>query len=242
MIKLIAVDDDSAYLDSLSKAAFLQDNKEFQLSLCISHMEDDYNVEFMLEKIGRIRPDIVLMDLSFKLVGRPTDFGIELVKKILEKYPDQKIIMLVGDEDDADPVRADKILRSFQAGAAAYIGKREIVNHRDAIVEAILEVIDGDKYISKETSRILVTGIGKAAEGRRKYKLTDRHLEVLWLLSRDYDIPNVASQMKNSKGESLKIHTINFHLKTIRSKLVEADEMGTLHGMIAKALRLGLID
>ena len=179
------------------------------------------------------------MDLSFALVGRPGDFGIELVKKILEKYPDQKIIMLVGDQNDSDPIRADKILRSFQAGAAAYIGKREIVNYR----EAILEVIHGDKYISKETSKILVKGIGKdAAEARRKYKLTDRHLEVWWLLSQDFDIANVASQMKNSKGEALKIDTINFHLKTIRSKLVEGNGMKTLHGIVAKAIRVGLID
>jgi len=239
MIKLIAVDDDSAYLDSLSRAVFLPNDQEFQLSLCISNMHDDYNVEFMLEKIGKIRPDIVLMDLSFKLVGRSSDFGIELVKKILEKYPGQKIIMLVGDESDSDPIRADKIMRSFQAGAAAYIGKREIVNSR----EAILEVINGDKYISKETSKILVNGIGKdAPEARLKYKLTDRHLEVLWLLSQDFDILNVAAQMRNSKGEPLKIHTINFHLKTIRSKLVEDNNMGTLHGLVAKAIRLGLID
>ncbi len=239
MRKIIAVDDDSAYLDYLSKVVFLPNDKEFGLSLCISHMEDEYNIEFMLEKIGKIQPDVVLMDLSFALVGRPGDFGIELVKKILEKYPDQKIIMLVGDQNDSDPIRADKILRSFQAGAAAYIGKREIVNYR----EAILEVIHGDKYISKETSKILVKGIGKdAAEARRKYKLTDRHLEVLWLLSQDFDIANVASQMKNSKGEALKIDTINFHLKTIRSKLVEGNGMRTLHGIVAKAIRVGLID
>ena len=104
-------------------------------------------------------------------------------------------------------------------------------------------MIHGDKYISKETSKILVKGIGKdAAEARRKYKLTDRHLEVLWLLSQDFDIANVASQMKNSKGEALKIDTINFHLKTIRSKLVEGNGMRTLHGIVAKAIRVGLID
>lgn len=239
MIKIIAVDDDTAFLDYLTREVFPASDTEFKLAQCISNMGDKYNIDFMLQKIKQIQPDVVFMDMSFTLVGKPQDYGVELVKIILARFPEQKILMLVGDGDFTEEEFFDKIFRSLQAGAAAYLGKREVLNCR----EAIKEVINGDKYISKETTKMLLMGIqGEALEARKKYKLTNRHIEVLWLFSQDLTAEKVAEQMTNSEGKALTVDAVHFHLKTIRRKLLGKKTGGTLHGLIAKALREKIID
>ncbi|MFM9949072.1 MAG: DNA-binding response regulator [Saprospiraceae bacterium] len=239
MIKIIAVDDDITFLDILAREVFPASDTEFKLAHCISHMEDRHNIDFMLQKINKIQPDVVLMDLSFTLIGKPHDYGIELVKVIKEYFPEQKIIMLVGDDTFSEEELYGKIYRSIQAGAAAYLGKREKAICR----EAINEVINGDKFMSKETTKKLLEGIPPVTlEARQKYKLTNRHIEVLWLFSQDLTAEEVARKMTSSEGKPLTVYAVNFHLKTIRKKLFNTKDAGTLHGLVAKALREKIID
>ena len=126
-IKIIAVDDDESYLESLKLFFSLHKERyDFPDTSRISKFQDEYNIEFMLEKIGKVEPDVVLMDFSFALANKPDDFGIELVRRIREKFPEQAIIMLVGDDDDEDEIRGGKIRRSFEAGAPhRSVGKPE---------------------------------------------------------------------------------------------------------------------
>lgn len=238
MIKIIAVDDDPAYLDFLATIVFPITDIQFKLMARISHMEDKHNIEFLLEKIRNLNPDLVLMDMSFVLVNRPEDFGIQLVRTIRSVFPEQKIIMLVGDQGSDDKARANKIIRSFEAGALAYLEKREIAHYR----EAIEEVIHGDMYVSKSLSKLVLRDFSKNASAKIvEYKLTQRHLELLHLLCEGLDITQIAEQMKKEDGKSLDINTVNFHLKTIRKNMFKDQEKTTLHGIVAKVLKEKII-
>jgi len=233
MINIIAVDDSKEYLQSL-KQIFKPHENQYRLVKCISEMKDDDNIEYMLAQIKEIRPDVVLMDLSFAIHNKPKDFGIELVRRILLKYPEQKIMMLVGDDDDSNQVRWEKIRRSFEVGAMAYLGKRDIASW----MEAIDEVVNGDTYVSQRTLKTIVGGLREQSKSSYKYKLGKRQLEVLTHLSEDKTLQQVADSINGERGKSITIHAINFHLRNIRAKF----NANTLHGVVAKAIRENLID
>jgi DNA-binding NarL/FixJ family response regulator len=229
---IIAVDDDESYLDSL-KQFFSKHTDKYDLSSanCVFKLQDEYNIEYMLEKIENVQPDVVLMDFSFTLAGRPHDFGIELVHRIKMKFPDQKIIMLVGDDDEQDQVRWDKINRSFNAGATAYLGKKDITN----CMEAIDEVVKGDVYLSESAQKAFFKAMKE--NGGAKEILTLRQREVLKLLSEDYSIAETAARLLAEGKKSVTPHVVNFHIQNIKQRL----NTRTLHGSISKALRENII-
>lgn len=235
MITIVAVDDSEEYLGSL-KQIFKPYEEKYKLVKCISKMKDEYNIEYMLQQIGHHSPDVILMDLSFAIYDRPHDFGIELVRRIRNKYEAQKVIMLVGDDNDNDQVRWEKIRRSFEVGAMAYLGKRDIASW----MEAIDEVVNGDTYVSPRHMQSILRGIrNQSGATGHAYKLGNRQLEVLMHLSQDHTIKQVANLI--SRGEDKKpitIHAVNFHLRNIRAKL----NANTLHGVIAKAIREKIIE
>ncbi len=231
MIKIVAVDDNESYLESL-KQRFEPHHDKFSLVYCFHQFKDEYNVEFMLKKLKNIQPDAILMDLSFVLTGQSADYGITLVRRILAQFPQQDIIMLVGDDEDDDEQRWTKIRRSFEAGAKAYLGKRDINSWQ----EAINDVIRGENYVNKEAVKTILNGLRAKVEGR--LNLSQRQLEVLTYLAADKNQKQVAHLMKGKDGKTISIHTVNFHLRNIRAQL----NCATIHGLIAKALRLKIIE
>ena len=237
MIKIIAVDDNKEYLESLKQIFKKSQYDKYQLVQCISEMKDEYNIEYMLAQVEKIAPDVVLMDFSFTLQDKPHDFGIELVRRILMKFPAQKIIMLVGDDNDDDLVRWGKIRRSFEVGAMAYLRKGDIASW----TEGIDETVNGDTYVTPDTLKTIVDGIrnrNKIDRLQKPYKLSNRQLEVLSHLSKDKTLQQVADSIYGTKERPITIHTVNFHMRNIRA-LFNAN---TLHGVIAKAIRERLID
>ncbi|MCC8438559.1 response regulator transcription factor [Brevibacillus sp. M2.1A] len=68
--------------------------------------------EEAVEKIGELRPDVVLMDLIM-----PGMTGIEATRQIRSKHPNTKVIILTSFSDQ------DKKLAAIQAGANSYLFK-----------------------------------------------------------------------------------------------------------------------
>ncbi|MDX2247530.1 MAG: response regulator transcription factor [Bacteroidia bacterium] len=231
MIKIVAVDDNAEYLESI-KPIFSPYKDEFDLAYCFSKFEDKYNEEFLLHKIKEIQPDVVLMDYSFALAGLPSDYGLYLVKKILAQNPTQKIMMLVYDSTDSPEDRGEKVRKSFEAGAIAYLGKKEIGSWR----EAISEVVRGETYVDKYAMKSVLKSLRK--EINPNLQLTDRQIEVLVHLAADQSPSEITALIKVDKGEYLTIHGVNFHLRNIRARL----GCSTLHGAVAKAIRSKIIE
>jgi len=79
-----------------------------------------------LELTTRLRPDVVLMDISMPVLD-----GIEATRLITELIPAPSVLMLTGSNSKYD------VDRSREAGASGYITKDRIAAE---LVEAILEV------------------------------------------------------------------------------------------------------
>lgn len=231
IIKVVAVDDSEEYLESI-KPIFSPFKDSYQLAYCFSKFSEEGNVEFMLERLGRIKPDVILMDYSFVLAGQTADYGVSLVNKILAKFPEQNIIMLVGDDADTVEERWKKIQRSFQAGAKAYLGKRDIAAWRDAIAE----VVNGERFVDKRAVQTILNGIGKEVDD--SFNLTERQKEILTHLATDKTIQQAASCIQGPNDKTITISAVNFHLRNIRARL----HCKTLHGTIAKAIRKKIIE
>ena len=65
-----------------------------------------------VEKFSKVNPDILLLDLAM-----PKKDGLTVVKEIIEKHPQAKIILITASDD------RKVIHQCLEAGAVAYISK-----------------------------------------------------------------------------------------------------------------------
>ena len=70
----------------------------------------------------RHRPDVLLMDIRMKEMS-----GLEAAEKILEEFPDAKILLLTTFSDD------DYIVRALRLGAKGYLLKQDYASINPAL-------------------------------------------------------------------------------------------------------------
>ena len=108
------------------------------------------------------RPDITLLDLRM-----PRLEGVEVVRRIRERDPGARVIVLTTYDTD------DEISQALKAGAKAYVLKDIAA---DALVDCIHQVLAGKTYLAPAAA-------AKLAEGVTRVQLTPRELATLKLLA-----------------------------------------------------------
>lgn len=131
-----------------------------------------------LERFVELRPDIVLVDLQL-----PDISGFELIKRIKEKFPDARIIVLSSHEGDVD------IQRALEAGALGYVAKGIV---RDELLEVIRSVHSGKRRIPAAMAQKLAEHIGDEA-------ISPREIEVLSLVAAGKRNKEIASELRSRK-------------------------------------------
>ena len=156
--------------------------------------------EEALEKIPRLRPDVVLMDINL-----PGASGIECTARLKLQLPAMQVIMLTVYEDTAS------IFNALKAGACGYLLKRSSPGE---ILEALTTVQTGGAPMTSEIARKIVMtfqspipGAGGAAT------LSAREAEILELLSKGAVSKEIADQL------GISYHTVRVHTKHIYEKL-----------------------
>ena len=163
-----------------------------------------------LERFVELRPDIVLVDLQL-----PDISGFELIKRIKEKFPDARIIVLSSHEGDVD------IQRALEAGALGYVAKGIV---RDELLEVIRSVHSGKRRIPAAMAQKLAEHIGDEA-------ISPREIEVLSLVAAGKRNKEIASEL------SIAEDTVKMHVRNILSKLQVNDRTEA----VTVALRRGII-
>ncbi len=108
----------------------------------ISVVGEAANGEEAVSQAEQFKPDVILMD-----VGMPVMDGIQAARKIIERDPSIKIIMLTQHDNDRD------ILASLSAGASGYCLKDVAP---DRLYTAIRSVNAGDAWLDASiASRVL---------------------------------------------------------------------------------------
>lgn len=175
--------------------------------------------------------DVLLTDL-----GLPDGSGLELIHLARLSHPacETLVISMFGDEDN--------VLASIEAGALGYI-------HKDAapedIAQTILAMKAGGSPISPMIARRVlarcaapqttgqVAGPAPAAEApdADRPALSRREQEVLGLIARGFSYRDIAEL------QSVSVHTVQAHIKSLYSKLAVHSKMEA----VFEATRMGML-
>ena len=154
-----------------------------------------------LDLVREHEPDIVIVDLAL------TDGnGLELIRRLASHYP--KLKMLVCSMRD-ESLFAE---RAINAGAHGYINKHEVAAH---VVSAIRQVLADKIYLSPDVVERIISGFAKKQPvgGSSIDELSNRELEVFWLIGQGRSTTQIAEQL------NLSVKTVETHREKIKRKL-----------------------
>ena len=179
-----------------------------------------------LDVIGRVKPDVVLMDL-----GLPDMNGLEATVKIKENWPKVKVIALTSHEMD------EEVLAAFASGVNAYCLK-DIDPSK--LAEVIRDVAKGVCWIDPQVANIVLksfpvpestTLFPSKADVINRIPLTEREQEVLKHLVMGKSNTEIAKELIVS------VHTAKAHVCSILQKMCVNDRVQAA----VKAVKEGLV-
>ena len=103
-----------------------------------------------LAAFDQYRPDVTLLDLRM-----PVMEGAEVVRRIRERDPNAKVIILTTYDTD------DDISRALKAGAKAYVLKDISA---DDLIACIHDVLNGKTYLAPAAAAKLAEGLSHVSE------------------------------------------------------------------------------
>jgi DNA-binding NarL/FixJ family response regulator len=171
------------------------------------------------EKTNEMRPDLVMMDINM-----PELNGFDATKLIKSKIPNVKII---GISMHALPAYAKKLMA---LGANGYVTKN---SSRDEMVDAILTVMSGKKYICAEIKDIIVEQEVSDEDDRPNIgALTDKELEVLRYIKEGLSSKELAIKWEVS------VKTIETHRYNILKKLNQKNTTAAINLLVENGVNL----
>lgn len=156
-------------------------------------------VELALE----LRPDIILMDLVMKEMD-----GIEATKKIIEKWPEAKIIIVTSFLDD------EKVYPALEAGATSYMLK---TSKASEIAKAIRATHGGQSILEPEVTGKIMNRMRNKPEAVLHEQLTGREMEILLLIAQGKTNQEIADEL------FIALKTVKVHVSNILGKLEVQD-------------------
>lgn len=158
-----------------------------------------------MEFIAQNTTDIVIMDISM-----PQMTGIETTKKITEKFPDTKVLIL------SMYVLEDYIFNAITAGAKGYILKQDTT--KEELMLAIRKIYNGKEHFSDSISKIVMNSyLNRAkktdkADDTTNYYITAREKEVLKLFVEGFSNKEIADKL------FISVRTVDTHKNNIMQK------------------------
>ena len=157
-----------------------------------------------VELAKRVRPDVVLMDLTM-----PELDGLAATRLISADLPEVKVVVLTASDDDAN------LFEAIKSGAQGYLLKNLESGEFFALLEAVGE---GEPALTPALARKLLQEFAKPSASQSQHHdpdaLTERELEVLELL-----VQGITSNRKLAKHLGVSENTVKFHVRNILDKL-----------------------
>ena len=195
MIRVLIADDHAVVRQGLRTFLDLQEE--------IAVVGEAADGDDAVDAVERLAPDVVLMDLVMPGVG-----GIEAIRRIRERSPATRVIVLTSFLDD------EKVFPAVRAGAAGYLLKDV---QPQELVRAIEIVHDGQALLHPAVAARLMEEVAQCDVRRAPDVLTPREREVLALIARGLSNKAIAREF----GVAEK--TVKTHVSNILGKLGVAD-------------------
>lgn len=155
--------------------------------------------EEAIELAHRLRPDLVLLDVSMPGIG-----GIAAAARITADLPGVRIIMLTMAETP------ESLMAALKAGAHGYVLKGVSAAELRAITS---RVAAGEAYVTPALAAEMLTEFSRPRAPNNFESLTPREAEVLDLLSRGMSNRAIAEQLHLAEK------TVKHHMTVILQKL-----------------------
>jgi two-component system invasion response regulator UvrY len=165
---------------------------------------------------ARVKPDVVVMDLSMPGMG-----GLEALRRLLAQDPKARILALSAHEDTAHPQRA------LRAGALGYLAKRSAP---EALIAAVQSMARGERYVDPQTAQALAMA-SFGGDSNPVEALSEREFSVFLQLARGQSVAQIAGTLNVSPS------TVGTHLYRVKQKLAAVNQSE----LTLIALRWGLI-
>ena len=204
MIRLMIVDDQKILLDGLVKLFEHSDTIQVVKQLSFSEMAE--------VAADVVQPDIILMDICME--GRTS--GIETTRRIKQRRPNQKIVIMTGFPD------VHFVEMAKEAGADGFIYKESSAKDFIAHLERTMQ----GEHIFPNVKEKTTFGFYHA-------QLTERELEILKYICKNMSYQEIADVLHITK------RTVSFHVSNMLAKTghksivglaVEAAEKGYATG------------
>lgn len=194
-INIVIADDHEIVRDGI--IAMLEEYSHIKV---VGEAESGEEVLTLCEAEKKKKIDLIIMDLNMGEMG-----GIEATRKVKKRFPDIKILALTMMKDE------EKIREMTEAGASGYIFKN---SGMEELLEAIEKVMNGELYFSDEAVYSIITRKkDEESKGRsEETDLTDREVEVLELICKEYTNAEIAEKLYIS------VRTVDAHRRNLLQK------------------------
>jgi NarL family two-component system response regulator LiaR len=213
VIRVLIADDHAVVRQGLRTFLELQDDIEV-----VAEAADGQEA---LAAARSLAPDVALIDLVMPRLG-----GIEAIRRLRERCPATRILVLTSFADD------DTVLPAVRAGAAGYLLKDV---QPQELVGAIRTVHEGEALLAPAVATMLVEQLaaGEAPPQAPVEQLTPREREVLAQLARGLPNKLIARELGVSE------RTVKAHVSHILAKLdlidrTQAAVYAVRHGVVGQ--------
>lgn len=215
MTSILIADDHQVVLDGLQ--ALIARTRGFEV---VGTAKQGWEVIDHVEAQGA--PDIILMDISM-----PQKDGVETMRYFQEKGIAVRVIIL------SMHLSSSLAHTLFGLGAKGYLQKDCELEELKA---ALYAVRDGETYLSKNMTQVMVESAGQreeqAPEEKAVPRLSPREAEVLRLLQAEMSSRQMAEEL------GISFNTVETHRKHLLNKFAVSSTVG----LIREAMRCGLLD
>lgn len=169
------------------------------------------NSEEAVQMTKQKHPNVVLMDINMVPFS-----GIEATRQIKEASPETQVI---GVTMHSQPAYAKKML---QFGALGYVTKN---SSREEMINAILEVSQGNKYVCEEMMELINESSTDPAALSAINTLTEREMDVINLIRQGNSSKDISAKL------DISIKTVEVHRHNILKKLKLKNAASLIHFM-----------
>jgi len=212
-VKVLLVDDHEIVRDGLKTLMDSQHGLDI-----VAEAEDGSEA---VEACQKYEIDLIIMDINM-----PGMDGIEATKKIKETCPDVKVLALTMSDSDVH------IRKMIEAGASGYILKNA---GREELKKAIQAIMNDQHYFSDKATQSVMMELVRS-KGKQKgvgpSEMTDRELEVLGLIVKEYTNQEIAKKL------FISVRTVDAH----RRNLLQKSGARNTAGLVRYALENGLFE
>lgn len=157
-----------------------------------------------LNLIGKLNPDIVLLDINM-----PNLDGIQALRIMRDDKISNKVIMLTIHKD------IEYLIKALDIGCDGYVLKD---SNSATLKKAIMSVYDNDGYVEPSLTPLLNSSLAKRdMQPGELHNITKRELEILKLIASGMLNKEIASQLNISE------RTVKNHVSNIFRKISVSD-------------------